>query len=121
MNPPPERSTPRVFTRQPLAAGAELTLEAGPSRHLAGALRRKPGDCVTLFDGNGGEYDATITGIGHRVVHGGEQGPDNTAKLESPDPYLPDGVAECDAQEKREDRRRSEKRFHKIQNSISPG
>jgi 16S rRNA (uracil1498-N3)-methyltransferase len=68
VNPPPERSTPRVFTRQALATGAELTLEAGSSRHLASALRRKPGDLVTLFDGRGGEYTASITGIDRGVV-----------------------------------------------------
>jgi 16S rRNA (uracil1498-N3)-methyltransferase len=63
VSPPPDRSAPRLFTRQALATGAEVTLEPGPSRHLANALRRKAGDLVTLFDGSGGEYTGSITAI----------------------------------------------------------
>lgn len=53
------RST-RVYTGQPLATGTEVTLDATASRHLATVLRLKPGDPVTLFNGEGGEYAAVL-------------------------------------------------------------
>jgi len=51
---------PRIYTPQPLAAGATLTLEAEPSRHLALVLRLGAGDTVTLFNGDGRDYPARI-------------------------------------------------------------
>jgi 16S rRNA (uracil1498-N3)-methyltransferase len=60
--------TPRIFTSQPLAAGLEVELEEGPSRHLAGALRLGAGAAVTLFDGTGGEYAATISALARKRV-----------------------------------------------------
>ena len=36
-------SNPRIYTNQVLAAGSELELEEGPSRHLAGSLRLEAG------------------------------------------------------------------------------
>ncbi|MFW5927457.1 MAG: 16S rRNA (uracil(1498)-N(3))-methyltransferase [Wenzhouxiangella sp.] len=50
----------RVHTRQPLAAGDRIRLEAGPARHLVRVLRREHGDPVTVFNGDGSEYPGTI-------------------------------------------------------------
>lgn len=50
----------RIHTRQALADGAEIRLEAGPARHLVRVLRRSRGDPVVVFNGDGSEYPATI-------------------------------------------------------------
>ena len=66
MKQPPD--APRFFTRQPLAAGSSLTLEEGPSRHISGALRLRPGALIRLFNGEGGEFTALLSDAGrHRV------------------------------------------------------
>ncbi|MEQ8802223.1 16S rRNA (uracil(1498)-N(3))-methyltransferase [Haliea sp.] len=59
---------PRIFTRQPLSAGAELTLESSPSQHLARVLRMVEGDALRLFDGSGAEYCASIVSADKRQV-----------------------------------------------------
>ena len=51
---------PRVYHRAPIQVGRDATLDEGPSRHLARVLRMRPGDVITLFDGEGGEYRAAI-------------------------------------------------------------
>lgn len=59
----------RVYTGQPLSCGAEVLLEESAARHLATVLRMQPGDPVTLFNGAGGEYEATLgTCSGKRVT-----------------------------------------------------
>ena len=55
----------RVFTDQPLTTGEEVTLDAISSRHLATVLRLKAGDPVLLFNGQGGEFLATLNGDWH--------------------------------------------------------
>jgi len=60
---------PRFFTRQALEVGALLELEAEPSRHIARALRLRPGNVVCLFGGNGLEAAAEIIRIDRRAVH----------------------------------------------------
>ncbi len=59
---------PRIFTGQPLAEGAELALEPGPSQHLARVLRMGPGDELRLFDGSACEYRARIVTADKRQV-----------------------------------------------------
>ena len=59
---------PRIFTTHSLAEGITLRLEEGPSRHLAGALRLREGAAITLFNGNGGEYEAHLTVIERKQV-----------------------------------------------------
>ncbi len=66
MSPAPD--APRFYTEQTLSCGAELTLEAGPSRHIAGALRLREGAALRLFNGSGGEYLAHITAVGKQAV-----------------------------------------------------
>ena len=58
----------RIFTGTALHSGADLVLEPEPSRHIAKALRMNVGDELTLFDGRGGEYLATITAVGRNNV-----------------------------------------------------
>ena len=56
-------SAPRFYLDHPLALGARFTLPPGPARHAARALRLSVGDAVTLFNGQGGEFDARIDRI----------------------------------------------------------
>ena len=58
---------PRIHCSQALASGQMLNLPAGAARHVQ-VLRLQPGDAVTLFDGHGGEFDATITRMGRSEV-----------------------------------------------------
>lgn len=59
---------PRIFTSQPLAPHCQVQLEPAPSQHLVRVLRLSPGDAITLFDGDGGEYPARILAVGKKVV-----------------------------------------------------
>lgn len=58
---------PRFHCPLPLATGAVLDLPEGAARH-AQVLRLQPGSAVTLFDGLGGEYAATVERMGRRDV-----------------------------------------------------
>jgi len=59
---------PRIYTQQPLASGATIALEEGPSRHISKVLRMQLGRTLILFNGLGGEYSACITLAGKKVV-----------------------------------------------------
>jgi 16S rRNA (uracil1498-N3)-methyltransferase len=59
---------PRFFTRQALAEGAEVELEAEPARHIARTLRMQPGDTLVLFDGSGSEYPGELIAADKRSV-----------------------------------------------------
>ncbi len=50
----------RIYTTGPLEAGQAVDLEAQPARHLVKVLRRRAGDPVVLFNGDGHEYPGTI-------------------------------------------------------------
>lgn len=63
---PPD--APRIYTPQELAEGAELALDEAAARHVAGALRLKPGAGLRLFNGGGGEYAARIGAVDRRQV-----------------------------------------------------
>ena len=58
--------TPRFHCPLPLAAGATIELPEGAAHHALRVLRLKPGDPITLFDGDGGEYAATLERAGAR-------------------------------------------------------
>ncbi|MET3493926.1 16S rRNA (uracil(1498)-N(3))-methyltransferase [Variovorax boronicumulans] len=58
---------PRFHCSVPLSAGAGLSLPPGAARHVQ-VLRMQPGDALTLFDGSGGEYAATVERMGRSDV-----------------------------------------------------
>jgi 16S rRNA (uracil1498-N3)-methyltransferase len=58
---------PRFHLAQPLQTGATLALPPGPSRH-AQVLRLQPGDPLTLFNGDGGEWAAEVSRMGRKEV-----------------------------------------------------
>ena len=58
---------PRFHVPLPLAAGARIALPPGAARHVQ-VLRLQPGLGITLFDGRGGEWAATIARMGRSQV-----------------------------------------------------
>jgi len=58
---------PRFHCPTPLATGLVFSLPAGAARHVQ-VLRLQPGDVITLFNGEGGEFDATVTRMGRSDV-----------------------------------------------------
>ena len=58
---------PRFYCPAPLATGAVLDLPAGAARHVQ-VLRMQPGQSITLFNGQGGEFEATIERMGRSDV-----------------------------------------------------
>ena len=50
----------RVYVDAPLAAGTRVTLEGGAASHVTRVLRLRVGEALTLFNGSGGEYAASI-------------------------------------------------------------
>ncbi|MBT9467455.1 16S rRNA (uracil(1498)-N(3))-methyltransferase [Hydrogenophaga sp.] len=58
---------PRFHCPAPLLAGQNLSLPASAARHVQ-VLRLQPGQSITLFNGEGGEWDATITRMGRSDV-----------------------------------------------------
>ncbi len=58
---------PRYHCPLPLLADAELTLPPGTARHVQ-VLRHQPGHTITLFNGAGGQWQATITHMGRSEV-----------------------------------------------------
>ena len=58
---------PRFHCPVPLHTGLALSLPAGAARHVQ-VLRLQPGEPITLFNGEGGEFDATVTRMGRSDV-----------------------------------------------------
>ena len=58
---------PRFYCPAPLQTSLTLSLPAGAARHVQ-VLRLQPGDVITLFNGEGGEFDATVTRMGRSDV-----------------------------------------------------
>ncbi len=50
----------RVYVDAPLQQGACLQLDDDAAQHLVQVLRMRTGDAFTVFNGQGGEYDAVI-------------------------------------------------------------
>jgi 16S rRNA (uracil1498-N3)-methyltransferase len=59
--------TPRFHCTVTLSANSVLALPSGAARHVQ-VLRLQPGDALTLFDGSGGEYAATVERMGRSEV-----------------------------------------------------
>jgi len=53
----------RCFIDTPLSTGATLVLPATASAHVARVLRLRAGAALTLFDGRGGEFEASIHAV----------------------------------------------------------
>ncbi len=73
---------PRFYLDLPLAAGMQLDLPESVARHVQ-VLRLQPGEPVTLFNGQGGEYAATVLRMGKRNVEV-EIGAHDPVERESP-------------------------------------
>ncbi|MEJ8845303.1 16S rRNA (uracil(1498)-N(3))-methyltransferase [Variovorax rhizosphaerae] len=58
---------PRFHCSIPLSSGDTLALPPGAARHVQ-VLRLQPGDEITLFDGSGGEFAATVERMGRSDV-----------------------------------------------------
>jgi 16S rRNA (uracil1498-N3)-methyltransferase len=58
---------PRLYCPDPLVVGLVLALPAAAARHVQ-VLRLQPGAPLTLFDGRGGEYGATVEHMGRSEV-----------------------------------------------------
>ncbi len=59
---------PRVFDPQPLSAHQDLVLGAFAAQHLGRVLRMRPGDQITLFNGQGGEFGAELVEVTKKTV-----------------------------------------------------
>ncbi len=59
---------PRIFCKQPLAVGTDIELDESGARHVAKVLRMQVDRPLILFNGEGGEYDATIVDVGKKNV-----------------------------------------------------
>src|SRR3954452_7865961 len=58
----------RVFVDGDLATGQRLTIEGSAGNHIVRVLRSRVGDELTLFNGRGGEYGASIDEIRRDTV-----------------------------------------------------
>lgn len=58
----------RLFIKQDLAPGAQLSLDQGQSRYLAAVMRLSVGDELAVFNGRDGEWRATVASAGKRAV-----------------------------------------------------
>ena len=58
---------PRIYCPERLAQDQALSLPASAARHVQ-VLRMQPGEALTLFDGTGGQWNATITHMGRSDV-----------------------------------------------------
>jgi 16S rRNA (uracil1498-N3)-methyltransferase len=56
---------PRFYCPQPLASGATVDLPESVAHHLH-VVRMQPGAALTLFDGRGGQYAASLLEIGKK-------------------------------------------------------
>jgi 16S rRNA (uracil1498-N3)-methyltransferase len=61
------RMPPRFFVDRPLAPGEPFDLPPGAARHVQ-VLRLQPGAAITLFDGAGGEWAASVLQMGRSDV-----------------------------------------------------
>jgi 16S rRNA (uracil1498-N3)-methyltransferase len=73
----------RIFQATPLMTSEKIFLDKNASHHLANVLRAKVGENITLFNGQGGEYHATISAIHKKNVEV-EIGEWNAGDVESP-------------------------------------
>lgn len=58
---------PRIYTPLPLQTGLTLDLDGAAARHVQ-VLRMQPGDGLTVFNGQGGEFEASVSRMGRSDV-----------------------------------------------------
>jgi 16S rRNA (uracil1498-N3)-methyltransferase len=58
---------PRFYCPMPLASGQSIELPPGAARHVQ-VLRLQPGATITLFNGQGGEFEAVVERMGRSDV-----------------------------------------------------
>ena len=73
----------RVFVDAALSPGASVTLDGPAAAHLRRVLRLEAGDAVTLFNGDGSDYSATIAALGRGTLEA-TVGARAAARAESP-------------------------------------
>ena len=61
-------NSPRFYSPTLLSVGARVDLSESAARHAARVLRLREGASLTLFDGAGGEYEASIVRCGRDEV-----------------------------------------------------
>ncbi len=67
MKPPtPRLAGTRLYCDLPLSPGAEIALPESAARHAVAVLRLQVGDTLSLFNGEGGEYRATLVAVSKR-------------------------------------------------------
>ena len=59
---------PRQYVAARLESGASVDLDEPTAHHVARVLRMRAGDALVLFDGTGGEHQASIASIERRAV-----------------------------------------------------
>jgi 16S rRNA (uracil1498-N3)-methyltransferase len=57
----------RIYTSQPLAINVQVELEKEPGVHLVGVLRKRSGEPLTVFNGDGFDYAAEVIQTGKSV------------------------------------------------------
>ncbi|MDX1695279.1 MAG: 16S rRNA (uracil(1498)-N(3))-methyltransferase [Ketobacteraceae bacterium] len=59
---------PRIYQPMPISVGDHLQLDEKGSHHVGKVLRMQAGQAVRLFNGEGGEYQATIMAVDKKNV-----------------------------------------------------
>ena len=81
----------RVFVEAPLASNATVALPDAVAHHLTSVLRMRADDAFVIFNGEGGEFEATLDAIGKKSVSA-RIGAFRDVDRESP---LPVTLAQC--------------------------
>lgn len=58
----------RIYHKSDLSTGLTVMLDQNASHHLLQVLRKKPGERFILFNGNGGEFDATLVSANKKTA-----------------------------------------------------
>ncbi|EPJ46410.1 MAG: 16S ribosomal RNA methyltransferase RsmE [Osedax symbiont Rs1] len=59
---------PRFYQDTAISIDTQLALDSDAVQHIARVLRMKPGDNILLFNGDGNEYQATLSKVEKRAV-----------------------------------------------------
>lgn len=59
---------PRIYTATGLSSNTSVELDPAASNHVGKVLRMKPGQHITLFNGSGTDYTATITEVTKKQI-----------------------------------------------------